>query len=214
MRPSGRYWLRATFWDAVAAIATVGLCFLAGMAWHESRRASDAMEKQLKAMNDQLEVMQIEQRPWVAGPTSIKADEAPDHSVRFTQVFKNVGRAPTKAMFVDATIKRNWIYSFDGLTQVCGRPDKEVGAPGHNKFSLIPGSDWPVDPANVPGLRALPPNSFNSEEFQKAEHDILGCVAYLSPFDEVVHHTAYYAGIKKVKGQPINFPYIYAVDAK
>jgi len=189
--PRRRKWSWPTICAAISGIAAVLSAYFAYLTWDLSRH---------------------EQRPLVGPPTSIKAVIAPDSSVNFWQVFKNVGHSPTTALFIDATIKPNWTYSADDLLQVCAIPDERVTAPEHNTFSLLPGSEWSIDSANLPTFLESKLR-FTVEGLRKMlKPNVLGCVAYLWRFDNVVHHTAYYAGIN-VKGQTITFPYIYAANS-
>jgi hypothetical protein len=59
---------------------------------------------QRAVMQGQLNEMQAEQRPWIGGPNSVSGDLAKDGTVKFTMIFRNVGRTPSKTFVVDAVI--------------------------------------------------------------------------------------------------------------
>jgi len=157
------------------------------------------------------------ERPWVGEPVSIEA-KVEKGLVDFWHVFKNVGHSPTIGLFIDARIYPDWNYSRSGddLERVCDKPDKQVLSDEGKKLSLVPGSDWNINSNNMPWflerIESNQPLTLLQLQGMRMPN-IVGCVAYLSRFDDmVVHHTAYFAGIK-VKGQTITFPYIYAANS-
>lgn len=179
------------------AIVTAFLVAFAYYAWDEATRGTTAMKDA--------------QRPWVGAPTEIKPSVAPGGNVTFIQIFRNVGRTPTKGFYIDGKIIPGKLEGLNSEVQNMCKTATEAVAKSIGPFAIIPGGDWYLDVAAMPTSKD---RIFTIESLKKmGDPNIIGCVLYGSPFDTIIHKTGYMARIDIV-GYDARIPFIYAVNAE
>jgi hypothetical protein len=152
--------------------------------------------------------MKADQRPWIGSPIEIKTSVA-SGEVTFIQIFRNVGRTPTKGFYVDGKIiswKNNDWHS--EVVTMCETARKAV-TNGIPDFSSVPGSDWALNVVSMPSLLG---ETFTIECLKLDKPIIIGCALYGSPLDTIIHKTGYIAQIN-IDGKNASIGFIYAVDA-
>jgi hypothetical protein len=170
-----------------------------------------ALNAAIEAANQakrQADAAYADNRPWVGGPVNIVPKVAHDKIVTFTHVFRNVGHTPTTSLYIDAILvdTNSWPPGTKHMCEIAN----DVVRRSHPPFASIPGGDWIINLTQMPASQGTRITLNSLKEMITPL--IVGCVAYNSPFDKLVHQTGYVAGIK-VDLATVSIPFIYSVDA-
>jgi hypothetical protein len=71
-------------------------------------------------------------------------------NVTFIQIFRNVGRTPTKGFYIDGKIITGKLDGWYSEVQSMCKTAVEAVPKNISPFSIIPGSDWNLDVAAMP----------------------------------------------------------------
>jgi hypothetical protein len=138
----------------------------------------------------QLTEMRDEQRPWITSP-EIKADASKTGFVTFSLIFKNVGHTPPKGLVIDAKFV-SWGDAEKTATEIC---EISTGRKDFFTRTIVPGSDLLIR-----ATESTKPYTFVDVPVANLERPenqaIAGCSIYDSPFDQILHQTAFVALIR------------------
>jgi hypothetical protein len=184
----------------IAAATVVYVCFALGQWW---------------VMRQQLGVMQAEQRPWVGAPQIHfeKHGDAVDGELRFT----NSGKMPTTGLYIYAKLvsEAHWNTTAE---YGCAEGTKHFynsRGKGFQNYTVVPGQDFLLQEGAGFTLRNLSIESLVKFGLpytgELGVPYISGCTTYRSPFDNVPHHTRFYAPLLIENGS-VSAPYVYAIN--
>jgi hypothetical protein len=178
--------------------------------------------KQWVAIQGQLEVMQGEQRPWIAAPEirickKIGAGNAHDcdKPVGDTTIFSvkmyftNIGKTGTTGLHIDANLVPGEQWDKEGLEEckkatgfARSEPDK------FKRFTMSPNSQFFIPETPSFDFKSIDIKMIKN---MKSPH-IVGCIVYGSPFDEQLHQTTFVAPVI-ADGNAIRFQGFYTINA-
>jgi hypothetical protein len=94
---------RAIAWlTAVIVLVSVVSAVVSVFLWNAAKTQADAAAGQLGVIQDQLNVMKIDQRPWIGTPIIEPTVTGIPKKYTFTLIFKNVGKTPTTGFYIGA----------------------------------------------------------------------------------------------------------------
>jgi hypothetical protein len=196
----------STFFIFLATAVAAGV----GMAqWHALSNTDEKLGRQVEAMNRQLALLQIDQRPWISAPEiKVERGDMPD-TVTFILVFRNAGRTPTTGFDIEVDIVNGDEWR-SVLLHFCTNRRLTMKEPDNIKhyreFSVVPQS---IIALQRPRLENIEISRLRGRE-SKTPH-VIGCFLYGSQFDDIVHQTGFSAQIV-VKGQDVTVPFPLAVE--
>jgi hypothetical protein len=160
-----------------------------------AKTQADAAVGQLGVIQDQLNVMKIDQRPWIGTPKIEPTVTGIPKKYTFNLSFKNVGKTPTTGFYIGAQTIDGALSKSEAF-RICdkGRAFAKSNPEDFGAFTAIPGTDFAI--GDAPGYIDV---SFTRSELQekKISHPyIVGCVIYKSRFDQEFHQTIFSASLK------------------
>jgi hypothetical protein len=200
--------------DRFAALIALFTAVLAGVAYFQlkaMRSTDDAIHHQLEIMQGQLKIAANDQRPWMGVP-EITIDS--NNFLNYKHVFKNVGRTPTKGLIIDGKIltpDADWGAEANTMCERWKLEFKRERRMSESGFTSIPGSGWALDLTQMPSGKT----NFTFDELKKlGGFNIVECILYGSPFDDLIHQTQVIAfvSLTSISGEP-RVAYVYSANA-
>jgi hypothetical protein len=165
---------------------------------------------QYTVYRQQTAIMEMTDRPLIGGPIDLSSATT-DGAISFTMTFRNVGHSATTSFYIEAELldskeNRDW---YTAVPTLCKSATGVVAAK-HPHFTAIPGADWTLN------LDQMPPKAgliVTSDSFGAMNNpSIVGCAAYTSPFDQIVHQTGFRV-VLRWQGNIAAKTAVYTVDA-
>jgi hypothetical protein len=174
------------------------------------------------AIHGQLEVMQDEQRPWIAAPeirickkigagNAIDCDNPVGDTTTFSvkMYFTNIGKTGTTGLRIDANLVPGEQWDKEGVEEcekaksfARSKPDK------FKRFTMSPNSKFFIPETPSFDFKNI---DIKIVKNMKSPH-IVGCIVYGSPFDDKLHQTTFVAPVI-VDGNAIQFQGFYTISA-
>jgi archaellum component FlaG (FlaF/FlaG flagellin family) len=173
---------------AVLAFASIIQLTLLNRAERISAKIAQAAKDSADAVNRQVDLMKIDQRPWIGGPVKVHA-KLVGGNVIFTTIFRNVGKSPTDGFYIDAEVINgdaiNWA---DESARICrdstafAEKGFNIALPekNFNPYSGIPGANWAVELRDMSSSKGRNVTIDQLKAFKTPL--IVGCAVYGSLF--------------------------------
>lgn len=206
-RAERSHWKLTGAMSVVATGAALAAAWFAAEAYKASWQAVVEAQRQTTIAQNALNATLTEQRAWIGAPEIVPEISRDRLRVIFTLAFRNVGKVPTRGLYIGAITVDEEFWKVEGVRQ-CekGIKSRRENIEEFYKASIIPGDKFIISdrPKYIDTGFLL--TRVKDQNFMKPH--IVGCVVYETSIDSHPHKTMFVAPLT-VMGSDITIRSVY-----